>query len=286
MPKSLCSISLLLLILLTLPAPAEKAPAKIGDYVRYQKTSPAKLETAIVTMRAPGGQSLDLVSAVHLGEASYYQALNTRFKSYDAVLYELILPEEVAGQRLPSKMEASGALSGMQGMMGRALGLTTQLDNIDYSPKNFVHADLTQEGLSRSMAARQESLMTYFQKLLLSSNSTGATTDLGVTEQELATLDFMAILSGTATAKDRRTLKKIMATTMTSSDGAMNALGDTALLNERNKAALKVVDTQVAAGKRKMALFYGAAHMPELETSLTKKGWKRVGATWIDAWTI
>jgi hypothetical protein len=169
-------------------------------------------------------------------------------------------------------------------MMGRTLGLVTQIDKIDYSPKNFVHADLTQEGLSRSMEARQESLMTYFQKLLLSTG--GAEADLGVSEQELSELDLMAIISGTTTAKDRKVLKKLMATTMTSSGGAMNALGDTALLSERNKAALKVVDAQLAAGKRNLGLFYGAAHMPDLEARLLKKGWKRTGTSWLPAWTI
>ena len=286
MRKSVLPYQLLLLLALCLPALAQKTADNIGDYVRYQKTTPGKLETAVVNMIGPGGQSLDLIAAVHLGEASYYKDLNTRFKGYDALLYELILPEEMAGQPLPSQMESGGGLSGIQGMMGRTLGLVTQIDKIDYSPKNFVHADLTQEGLTRSMEARQESLMTYFQKLLLSTGTPGAEADLGVSEQELSELDLMAIFSGTTTAKDRKVLKKLMATTMTSSGGAMNALGDTALLSERNKAALKVVDAQVAAGKRNLGLFYGAAHMPDLEARLVKKGWKRTGTAWLPAWTI
>lgn len=287
MRKLLPLLHSVLLLALCLPAFAQKSTTSLADYVRYTKTAPAKLETAVVTMRGPAGQTLDLVAAVHLGEPAYYKELNSRFQSYDAVLYELILPEEMAGQALPAEMDTGSGLSGFQGMMARTLGMTTQIGTIDYSPKNFVHADLTMEGLTAAMDARQESLLTYLQKVLLSANAgAGAQVDLGVTDQELAELDLFSILSGTTTAKDRKVLKKLMATTMSSPDGALNALEDTALLTERNKTAIKVVDAQSAAGKRRMALFYGAAHMPDLEARLKDKGWKRTGITWLKAWTI
>jgi hypothetical protein len=271
------------LLLMAFCGPLMAEPAKgLSDYVRYTKGSPSKLETAIVRWKGPRGQQLDLISAVHIADAAYYKELNSRFQGYDALLYEMILPEEMAGQALPA-MEASGGVSGIQGMLGRALGLTTQIERIDYSARNFVHADLTREGLERSMKARQESFLTYFQKLLLNSSNTQA--DLGVTEQELSELDLMAILSGMPTAKDRRVLKKMMATVMTSSDG-MGALNDTALLAERNKAALKALDGQLAAGKKRLGLFYGAAHMPDLEARLREKGWTRGDTSWLQAWTI
>lgn len=234
----------------------------MGSYVRLQKSGPAQFETSVVRMHGPRGQVLDLVSAVHVGEASYYRELNSRFQHYDAVLYELILPEEMAGRRLPQKMEGGGGLSSLQGMMARTLGLTTQLDQVDYSPAHFVHADLTQEALTRSMAARQESLWTYFQKALASANSPGAGANLGVSDQELAQLDFMAVLSGMPSPRDRRTLRKIMASTLSDGSGA-GFMDDTALLADRNQAALEVLDGQLLQGKRKLALFYGAAHMPD-----------------------
>lgn len=287
MRKFVPVLKTLLLLALCLPTFAEKPATTLADYVRYTKTSPGKLETSVVSLRSPAGQNLDLVAAVHLGEAAYYKALNTRFQSYDAVLYELILPEEMAGQPLPAEMDTGSGLSGFQGMMARTMGMTTQIGNIDYSAKNFVHADLTMEGLTAAMDARQESMWTYLQKLLMDSGSSAATqADLGVTNQELADLDLFAIMSGKTTAKDRKVLKKLMATVMSSPDGAMNGLEDTALLTERNKAALKVVDAQSKAGKRRMALYYGAAHMPDLEAKLTAKGWKRTGVDWLQAWTI
>ncbi len=278
----------LLAALFVLGAPGLYAQpvGSVGSYVRYQKAAPAQFETSIVRMQGPRGQVLDLVSAVHVGESAYYRELNDRFQHYDAVLYELILPEEMAGQRLPTRMEGGGGLSTLQGMMAKTLGLTTQLDQVDYSSSNFVHADLTQEALSKSMAARKESLWTYFQKMMSSADTSGAGADLGVSDQELAQIDFMAILAGMPSPKDRRTLRKIMASTLSSSGGAMGAMDDTALLVDRNQAALKALDGQLAQGKRKMALFYGAAHMTDLELKLRKKGWKRTEVSWLKAWGI
>lgn len=285
MMKFLSASCLLLLLLLTGPTTAQPG-ALMSSYVRQQKTAPAQFETSVVRMQGAAGQTLDLVSAVHVGEAGYYQELNTRFQHYDAVLYELILPEEVAGQRLPSKMEGGGTLSTFQGMMARTLGLTTQLDQIDYSPAHFVHADLTQEALARSMAARNESVWSYFQKVLADAGSSNASPDLGVSDQEFAQLDFMAIFSGMPSPRDRRTLRKIMASTLSGGGAGMGAMDDTALLADRNTAALKVLDAQLGAGKRKLALFYGAAHMPDLELKLRKKGWKRGETTWLKAWSL
>lgn len=284
MRKLVLALQLLLLwITICLPALAQPSGALAG-YLRYQKGAPGKLETAVVSFRGPAGQKLDLIAAVHIGEPAYYKDLNTRFKGYDAVLYEMILPQDLAGQPLPA-MEASGGLAGVQGMMSRTLGLTSQIERIDYSASNLVHADLTQEGLAQSMKSRQESFWTYLQKILMSSQGSATEVDLGVSEQELAELDLLSILSGTTSARDRKVLKKMMAQAMSSPQG-MGALGDTALLDERNKAALQVLDAQVAAGKRSLALFYGAAHMPDLEARLREKGWKRVDSTWLQAWSI
>lgn len=271
----------LLLYLFLLPVSAEPARPGVSDYVRLQKGAPSVLETAIVTMTGPNAQRLDLVSAVHLADASYYQQLNSKFRGYQAVLYELVLPEEMAGQPLPSNLGSEEGLSGIQSTLARSLGLTTQLEQVDYSAPNFIHADLSREGLSRAMDGRQESLLSYFQKAMASS---GGVTNLGVSEAELAQLDFMAIMSGQANARDRKTLKKLLASALTSSDGVMAGMEDTAILAERNKAALKAVDTAVKGGQKKLALFYGAAHMPDLETRLRQKGWKRTGVNWLPAW--
>ena len=202
MKKSLLALAALLLLLGISPVAAENSSGSLAPFVRYDKATDT-LETSIATFRSTSGQELDLISAVHVATPSYYGQLNKEFATYDTVLYELILPESVAGQRLPSQLEGGGAVSGIQGMIANTLGLTTQLSGIDYSARNFVHADLTQEGLAQKMAQRQENMMAYMMKVLSSSQSIDES-QLGVTDQELAQLDLVAIMNGKPSARDRK----------------------------------------------------------------------------------
>ena len=73
---------------------------KEGRFLRLTKDgeeSPVALEAAIVhcARKDRGGPTVDLVSAVHVAEKSYYDELNRLFATYDAVLFELVAPEGV-----------------------------------------------------------------------------------------------------------------------------------------------------------------------------------------------
>ena len=68
---------------------------------------------------------------------------------------------------------------------------------------------------------------------------------------------------------------------------AMGETLNTLLIEDRNQAALKVFQTEMANGKRKMALFYGAAHMPDFEKRLLEDyGLKRDKVEWVTAWDL
>jgi len=277
---------LALLLLLIAPSLADTGSAQnaFASFIRYSPT-PGELDTSVVTFENSKGQQVDLISAVHVADGGYYKNLNNRFKNYDTVLYELILPDDMAGQQLPAQMSSSSGVSGIQGMLARSLGLTTQLDRINYSPKNFKHADLTQSGLSQKMAERKESLATYLMQALMKSASMDEK-QLGISEAELASIDLASVMSGTSSAKDRKVLKKLFASALSSSGGLLSAMSDSAIIAERNKVALNVLDKQVQQGDRRMAIFVGAAHMPDMAQRLRKNGWKRTKTDWLTAWTI
>ncbi|MFA5506342.1 MAG: hypothetical protein WC423_12985, partial [Vulcanimicrobiota bacterium] len=194
-------------------------------------------------------------------------------------------PDEMAGQALPAQMNTGSGVSGIQGMIAKSMGLTTQIEKINYTAPNFVHADLTRNGLAQKMAERQENLMTYMMKALGSSGSMDQS-QLGVTDEELAELDLMAVMSGRTSAKDRKVLRKLFGSAMGASGGLLAGLGDSALIADRNQAALKVARREVQSGKRRIALFYGAAHMPDLKKQLESEGWKRVRTDWVTAWDV
>jgi hypothetical protein len=59
------------------------------------------------------------------------------------------------------------------------------------------------------------------------------------------------------------------------------------LVADRNEAALKVFQKELAKGKKKIAIFYGAAHMPDFEKRLRLDfGLEKKNAQWLEAWDL
>ena len=50
------------------------------------------------------------------------------------------------------------------------------------------------------------------------------------------------------------------------------------IITERNKAAMAALDTALKDGHKDIAIFYGAAHMPDLSQQLIAKGFKPLAA--------
>ncbi len=59
----------------------------------------------------------------------------------------------------------------------------------------------------------------------------------------------------------------------------------TILIEGRNKKCLRVLEQQLELGKRNLGIYYGAAHMADLERHLTAEmGFQKVSEEWIVAW--
>jgi hypothetical protein len=63
--------------------------------------------------------------------------------------------------------------------------------------------------------------------------------------------------------------------------------GGSTIITERNKKAFEVLDKQLKAGKKKIAVFYGAGHLPDMEKRLLADfSLKRDSEQWLTAWTL
>jgi hypothetical protein len=279
--------------LLAQPAGDKSAPDKktTGKFIRLQKNAdqPTALQTATVRYVPASGEGnlvVDLVGVVHIGDRDYYQKLNKQFEQYDVLLYELVAPQ---GTRIPKggKRDSDNPLALMQQMMKILLGLDSQVEQIDYTKKNFVHADLSPEQMAEAMKDRGEDALT----LVL-----GVTTDM-LRQQNLRErnkeknphqqpdLDFGNLLLDPDGAQK---MKRMMAQQMAdSADGGLGPTLNNLLIGDRNKAAMKVFQTQLASGKKKIGIFYGAAHMPDFDKRLREDfGLKRDGEQWLTAWDL
>jgi hypothetical protein len=229
----------------------------------------------------PSDMYVDLISAVHIADKSYYQNLNELFKTYDVVLYELVAPE---GTRVGDNAanEGKSLLSTLQQGMKNVLGLTFQLEEVDYSPKNFVHADISPEDFKNSMDEKGESFASMFMRMWLIGLQQQVTNPNAVNNVQL--------LSALFSPNKERDLKILAAQQFMEMDPVMNALeGDngSTIVTARNLKALKVLRQEIEKGNKTFAIFYGAAHMPEMEKVMMKEfKLKPDQVNWVDAWNL
>lgn len=293
----------------TAPAPPPGLPPALAKqpappaFIRYlQGAEGDALQTAIVSYERrlpargqPTGSDLlvkvDLVGAVHIADKAYFDDLNQRFKQYQAVLYELVGPAIDQMDKDPAlkakhlKDRENLAWVGMlQARMKEVLGLHGQLESIDYRAANFVHADMDTPEFTKVQEQKQESFLSLYFRAAMAQKEVNA--ERGIDSDAAGLVMLLKML----TAKDTSTgLKRLLAQQFESVGDVMAGVESgkgTVILGERNRVALEVLDKQVQAGKRRLAVFYGAAHLGDMEERLKKRGYTRVKTEWVTAWDL
>jgi hypothetical protein len=241
-------------------------------------------QTAEVILKNPAGVEVHLVAAVHIGEKGYYDMLNQHFTTFDAVLYEMVKSKDMAPPA-PGEAATRQSTSGIgefQRFLKTALDLDFQLDDIDYTQANLVHADLDRETFDQMQEARGESFETImFQQLL-----TALANPPKDENDEQSMEDMVNIL----TRPDmERQIKVVLARQLGDLDSTAMGLdgpNGSVIVTERNKAAMEVFQQSMDAGKKKIAIFYGAAHMPDMTRRLEEMGFTPVQTHWNLAWDL
>ena len=274
------------------PSEAKKADKPATSFLRIIRDldgTPLALQTSVVRfVKATPKKSddepeliVDLIGAVHVGDTEYYKSLNKEFQQYDALLYELVAP---TGTRVPrgGAGRSSHPVGAMQRGLQTALDLDYQLDRVDYHRPNFVHADMSPEQFAKSMEDRNESVWGMMIKML----------DQGMKKQQklAGRTSDAEIMSAMFDPNGGLALKRVMADQFEDIGDALSPFqgeeGST-ILTERNKVALDVLKREIAVGKQKLGIFYGAAHLEDMEQRLLKEfGLKRESERWLTAWNM
>lgn len=231
--------------------------------IRNDRDEPIAMQTSVVTFRPKQASevTVDLIGAVHVADASYFRQLNALFRQYDALLYELVAPED---HNVPTGGRSQHPVGQMQQGLKSMLDLDYQLEQIDYTKRNFVHADMSPEEFSRVMSERGESFLQMMMRMM------GAALVLQRTNGGGSDADILFALF----ASDRSLrLKRIMSTQFGDLEGTMSVLegedGST-IIGQRNRKALEVLRRQLNKGKKRIGIFYGAGHLPDMEERLAE----------------
>ena len=257
---------------------------ELPDYIRFaEDEKSARLEIAIKTFTMPSGKKVDLIGVVHIADDTYYQELNKRFDAYDAVLFELVGNPEGLTEGAP--LSGGGAVSSIQQAAGQYLNLTFQLGAIDYSKKNMVHADATAEQFETMQKERGETTMTLFARAMQ------AQLNGQIDPAAMSELDTFGLIRILMSRDSAAAFKKALAKTfdqMESMTAAMEGKEGSVILSGRNAVVMNKIKEVLAQKKqRRIAVFYGGAHMPGIESSLIKEmKAKASGEEWLAAWTM
>lgn len=263
---------------------AKKEPSPFIRLERNIDGAPIRMQTSIVRYVRKGEDGktfhVDLIGAVHIGDRAYYERLNREFVKYDKMLYELVAPE---GTRVPKGGgKPDHPLGMMQTLMKDVLRLDYQLDRVDYHQKNFLHADMSPEQMAEKMKERGESLGSMFFRAMGYALAEQARNPSGSNDLRLFTALF--------DPNQGLALKRVMSEQFEDLDravGVFDGPDGSTILTERNKVALEVLRKQLDAGEKKLAVFYGAAHLPDMEQRLVKDfGLVRHSVEWITAWDM
>ncbi len=260
--------------------PVVTEPAEPTDFVRFvDQPDQATLEVASVSYGREDGVTVDLVGAVHVGDAAYYAMLNERFRAYDRVLYEMVGDPNAAP---PVEVEAGATMvRGMQRGMMRLLDLAYQLDAIDYTPENFVHADLTYEEFSKLQEERGETMFTLIQNAMKR--------QLEMDPEEIPEVGVGDLFRAFTGGDQSSALKLLVAKQFDEMEsllaGAEEGSG-TVILTGRNERVIDILNEQIEEGEERLAIFYGAAHFVGIEELLLELGFHKKSHEWMVAWDI
>ncbi|KAJ4797878.1 thermosome subunit gamma [Rhynchospora pubera] len=214
----------------------------------------------------------------------------------------------------------------IQRLMGRILSMDFQLDCISYKAHNWYNADLDWDTFQRLQEERGETLLTAARDALGSAlkfdqHSSSAQFGFDSFRSNLLRVSWIVpmplaislIINLTCSSDGRdedneqmddfghivgellelgfgSALKVILARSLTSvfaSEIYTDLEENSVIIGERNKAALEQLKKAISRGEKRIAIFYGAGHMPDLGRRL-RRDFKMVPTEvdWVTAWSI
>ena len=160
--------------------------------------------------------------------------------------------------------------------LARVLQLGIQLCSVNYDKKHFVHADYSRERILRELRTHRQTEKSNKQH----------SKDIKAANRRLSRIMNRVIRSrGRLSLNQKRHI--VARSFFTGSNDQIEAFTTSPMLKDRNIHTLKVLNREISKKEyTKIAIFYGAFHLPDFKERLTKDGFEYQSSEWIDAWTF
>lgn len=239
-------------------------------------------DTSLVTYVSEDGSTrVTLIGAVHIGEKPYFRTLNRKFEAFDAVLFEMVGDND---PRPTSASESGDFIGILQRLSAAIMGLEFQIGAINYHAPNFVHADMNSQEFSAAMKRRGDGFIVWFLRSYGYGLASPPEEPEFITESDLYLFEF---LFGTNKSRSLKRLNVSGIADLRSSIVPIEGKTGSSLIADRNDKALTVLRAQLDAGQKNVAIFYGAAHLPDFSEKLqTQFHLKPEKIEWLPCWDL
>lgn len=254
---------------------------KQAHYIRSVQTGSDTfcLQTGSRLFRRAGSPDIDLIGAMHAADGNYYQELRKELFLSDLILYEGVIDENQQQQVFTEQEKNAKLQKSGYGRFARSLGLSLQHQAIPYKDKRFRRSDMSIQQMQAALEKERRQ-----------GGNTGSQADhageqfshvrKSIGGKSLMT-NMMLSLIGMNSALQERVRLMLVAQGGKygeENDGLSPRL-QRLILEDRNAHVigdLKHVLTK-ESGHRRIALFYGAAHLPDLQKHLERMGYRAAG---------
>jgi len=253
------------------------------QYIRYRPGANTQtdgaLQIAVEEWTTPTGVKVTLYGVVHVADEAYYQQVQRDLAGYDAVLYEGVgaTKEAMAQAR---KQGSSSGLSAFQKGFGQLLGLQFQMEGLEYTHKNLVHADMGREQFQQQTEGQSLNPLDRFIS----------------PEQQKQLAPFIKMAGEflnmwlESNPDMRNTWKTTLGSQMSEADMTQQLPPQMykTIVIDRNQIVMDVLAEQLKdhPQKKNIAIFYGAAHNPDFAQRFRKLGYTKTSVRWMTAWNI
>ena len=269
-----------------------------------------RLELASRTLVSPEHKKLKvtLLGVSHVGDLSFYKSVQERLDAADLVLFEGVGWGDGPSKAKPGKTSGVGEL---QDSLADSMGLVFQLRAIRYDRPHFRNSDMSLRAFTDSMSGKKSKPG----NKKVDDKGAGKPGKAPPKEKEdLAAQEVMRALSGDSVVfsfvsgalkifgkspKFRGLMKLAMVETLGSIGGDVSSLAKAAgpgmeqfmriALEKRNAIVIKDLKKILKdkEGHGDVVVFYGAAHMPDIERQLSEKfGFAPAGEKWLPAFGV
>lgn len=227
-----------------------------------------QLSTAAQQLKREGKPDIWLVGAIHIGTKPYYDGLQTLLDSNSLVLFEGVKPGEAKPDPAKKPDEKSQEpKTPVYKVLSDALGLQFQLLAMDYKKPFWKNCDLSWDEMEKLNSQSKTKNPQFDQiKQLLDPNSPMAAM-------------FTQMLQ-TATPGTKEGIKLLLVKKAGAGEGTgLDPATEEIILKARNHTVIDRVEFELSAPTplKSIAIFYGAAHLDDLEKTLTTKYGYKLG---------